>query len=255
MDQSEGTVFVVDADALARQHLAALVFAQGWACEMFDSAGHFLERFDVGRSGCLLVELDGPRSLELHEQLAARGSLLPVIFRSSQPEVELIVRAMKAGAWTVLDKSASWQTVEETIQQALERNQRLRWQQGQCEALRSRVARLDSRERQVWHLVVGDQPNKSIARALGVSQRTVDRIRATVFAKLGVQSAVQAARLAMELEHPPASHGSAGTLHGHTAHALAPMGYPRASQWPTLQAEADARLASPLYSSHQSASP
>ena len=53
-------------------------------------------------------------------------------------------------------------------------------------------------EEKTLQLVVSGVANKVISRRLNVSRRTVDRLRARVFDKLGVDSAIAAARLVGE---------------------------------------------------------
>jgi FixJ family two-component response regulator len=48
-------------------------------------------------------------------------------------------------------------------------------------------------------LMITGTPNKNMARILQVSHRTADRIRATVYEKMGVESAAEVASLVAEL--------------------------------------------------------
>jgi two-component system, LuxR family, response regulator FixJ len=59
---------------------------------------------------------------------------------------------------------------------------------------RERYARLSEREREVLSLVVEGQTAKQIARALGVSPRTVETHRANLGAKLETDSLAQLIR-------------------------------------------------------------
>lgn len=61
--------------------------------------------------------------------------------------------------------------------------------------LQFRLDSLDSREREAMGRIVEGVPNKTIARQLGVSHRTANRVRAAVFKKMGVASAVDLARM------------------------------------------------------------
>ena len=54
--------------------------------------------------------------------------------------------------------------------------------------MRERLESLTPREREVMELVVDGKANKNIARALGISQRTVEIHRARVMEKMGVRS-------------------------------------------------------------------
>ena len=61
--------------------------------------------------------------------------------------------------------------------------------------LRTRLAELTEREREVMQLVVEGKPNKLIADALDISVRTVEVHRARVFDKMQVKSAVELANV------------------------------------------------------------
>jgi DNA-binding NarL/FixJ family response regulator len=66
--------------------------------------------------------------------------------------------------------------------------------------LRLRFDNLNSRERDALAKIVEGVPNKTIAHQLDVSHRTANRIRAAVFKKMGVASAVDLARIVGEFE-------------------------------------------------------
>ncbi|MGI9518964.1 MAG: PAS domain-containing protein [Pirellulaceae bacterium] len=59
---------------------------------------------------------------------------------------------------------------------------------------------LTPRERQIMHLIVDGQPNKTIAKHLGISQRTVEKHRERVMKKLEVRNIPDLVRLAMKFE-------------------------------------------------------
>ena len=67
------------------------------------------------------------------------------------------------------------------------------------DVLSSRLAVLTPRELEVMRLVVAGQPNKSIARQLGISQRTVEKHRGRVMSKLAVENVPDLVRLAITL--------------------------------------------------------
>lgn len=72
---------------------------------------------------------------------------------------------------------------------------------------RSRLELLSQRERRAMTLIVAGKPTKAIAYDLHVSQRTAARIRAAVFKKMQVPSAVGLASLAVELDRVRVSDG------------------------------------------------
>lgn len=73
--------------------------------------------------------------------------------------------------------------------------------------------RLTARELQVMKLVIKGLPSKSIAAQLGISQRTVDAHRGSMYSKLNVRGAMELAHLVFtrsmsnrySLAEPPAT--------------------------------------------------
>lgn len=67
---------------------------------------------------------------------------------------------------------------------------------------RSRLAALSPREHQVLELLAAGHGNKSAARVLGLSPRTIEIHRARMMGRLGVRSFADAVRLAVQAELP-----------------------------------------------------
>ncbi len=61
----------------------------------------------------------------------------------------------------------------------------------------TRVASLSPQQRKIMDLVLAGQPSKNIAADLGISQRTVEKHRATIMKKTGATSLPALARLAL----------------------------------------------------------
>jgi FixJ family two-component response regulator len=195
-------VFVVDDEPSALKGVAALVSSMGFRCETFASAEEFLERFDVSRAGCLLIDLrlKGINGLELQERLLARGSTLPVIFISAYADVATTVRAMRNGALTMLEKPYQADELADAIRGALDEDSERRATRVRRAEVRKRLSTLTERETRVMELIVAGKPNKAIARDLALSQRTVDRLRASLFEKMGAGSAVEVTRMVADLQ-------------------------------------------------------
>ncbi len=201
MKGSEAALHVVDDDLSARKGVAALASSMGVPCETFSSAEDFLDHYDPSRAGCLLIDLrlTGMSGLELQERLAAMGNTLPVILVSAHADVPTTVRAMRNGALTLLEKPYRDDQLADAIRTALQLDRKTQEENAQRADVQQRIDRLTDRERQVMDLILAGKPNKSIARHLEVSQRTVDRLRAAVFEKMGAESAVEVVRMIAEL--------------------------------------------------------
>jgi two-component system, LuxR family, response regulator FixJ len=184
------SVFVVDDDTAVRQGLRFMLRAAGYSVEAFPSARSFLEDFDPRRGGCLLLDVQMPQmtGLELQERLNVRGWRIPVIFITGHGTVPLAISAMKAGAFDFIEKPLREDTLLESIERALHWNDRAYEERLERATLQTRVASLTPREREVFELVARGEPNKVIARHLGISFRTVELHRAHIIEKLQARS-------------------------------------------------------------------
>jgi RNA polymerase sigma factor (sigma-70 family) len=183
-------VFVVDDDAAVREGLRFMLRAAGYSVEAFPSARWFLEDYDPRRSGCLLLDIRMPRmtGLELQQQLNLRGWRIPVIFITGHGTVQLAIAAMKAGAFDFIEKPLCEDALIESIERALHRNDMVYEERLERATLQARAALLTPREREVFELVAAGEPNKVIARRLGISFRTVELHRAHIIEKLQARS-------------------------------------------------------------------
>jgi two-component system, LuxR family, response regulator FixJ len=184
------TVFVVDDDTAVRQGLRFMLRAAGYSVEAFPSARSFLEDYDPRRGGCLLLDVQMPRmtGLELQQRLNVRGWRIPVIFITGHGTVPLAISAMKAGAFDFIEKPLREDALLESIERALHWNDRAYEERLERATLQTRVASLTPREREVFELVARGEPNKVIARHLGISFRTVELHRAHIIEKLQARS-------------------------------------------------------------------
>lgn len=199
--EHEGTLFVIDDDPQARAVVVALASSLSIPCEQFASSEVFLEQLAPDRSGCILIDyrLDGTNGLDLQEELHRRGNTMPVILISAFADVPMAVRAMQNGALTVLTKPCSDDSLVEAIRLGLEMDSVSRQVVARRNLTEHRLHTLDEREREFMELMITGTPNKNIARVLSVSHRTADRIRATIYEKMGVESAAEVACLVAEL--------------------------------------------------------
>src|SRR5262252_4048624 len=192
-------VFVVDDDAGVRQGLRFMLRAAGYSVEAYPSAGSFLEGYDPHRGGCLLLDIRMPQitGLELQQQLNVRGWRIPVIFITGHGTVSLAIAAMKAGAFDFIEKPLREDALLESIERALHWNYRTYEERLERAGLQVRAALLTPREREVFELVVEGEPNKIIARRLGISFRTVELHRAHIVEKLQARSLSDLIRMAI----------------------------------------------------------
>ena len=200
MSHEEPTVFVVDDDPGVGDAIRLLLRSVGLRAEAFLSAKEFLEAFDPDRPGCLVldVRMPGMSGLDLQSHLEDLGSAMPIIFVTAHGDIPMAVDAVKAGALDFIQKPFRDQELLDKIQEALATDRDTRAEEQEIEEVRSRMESLTPRETEVMELVVAGKPNKNIARALGISQRTVEIHRARVMEKMQVRSVSMLVQLVMK---------------------------------------------------------
>ena len=199
------TVFVVDDDTAVRQGLRFMLRAAGYSVEAFPSARSFLEDYDPRQGGCLLLDVQMPQmtGLELQQRINVRGWRIPVIFITGHGTVPLAISAMKAGAFDFIEKPLREDALLESIERALHWNDRAYEERLERATLQARVASLTPREREVFELVARGEPNKVIARRLGISFRTVELHRAHIIEKLQARSLSDLIRMGIIMNSTP----------------------------------------------------
>ncbi|MFF2323113.1 response regulator transcription factor [Agrobacterium sp. NPDC058088] len=203
-------VFIVDDDVSMREALTDLFRSMKFDVEAFDSAAAFLEKANLNRHGCLLldVRLPGTSGLDFQMQLERVGNRMPIIFMTGFGDIPMSVRAMKAGAVDFLTKPFKEQDILDAVAQAMERDASRRRESAQNEAVSSLADQLTPREREVMGAVVRGLMNKQIAYELGISEVTVKLHRGNVMRKMEARSVadlVRKAELIGEKLRPPVS--------------------------------------------------
>jgi FixJ family two-component response regulator len=195
----QGCVHIVDDDASFRTAMERRLKHAGYEVATYASAAHLLDHLPSDSVlGCILldVRIPGLSGPELQERLSELGSTLPIIFLTGYPDVRTTVRTIKAGAEDFLTKPVSSDKLLQAVERAVAHHIATYRLKSTLDIVRSRIAALTPRERQVFGLVIRGNTNKQIARAIGGTERTIKAHRHRVMEKMQVRSVAELVSLA-----------------------------------------------------------
>jgi FixJ family two-component response regulator len=195
------TVFIVDDEEAIRDSLTMLIESVGLVAETYDSAQAYLENFDPSRPGCLIldVRMKGMSGLTLQEQLNKEPIHPPIIIITGHGDVQMAVKAVKAGASEFLEKPFNEQQLLDSIHIAIEQDAEQRGKVSKLAEIQARVDRLTEREKEVMELIVSGMLNKNIAHELNISQSTVEAHRSKVMDKMEARTLSDLMRMIISL--------------------------------------------------------
>jgi len=196
-------VHLLDDDEFILRSLARWLAVEGLQAAPHQTPDSLFRSLSTAGPTCLVLDLrlgetDG---LSVLHELRQQGHCLPVIILTAFPDVQVTVRAMRAGAFDFLAKPHDPAELLRSIQQALQQAAPGAVSATQVE-MRQRAASLTPRERQILALVLRGQLNKQVAHELGLALVTVKVHRARAMRKLGLTTPAELARFAPLLDLP-----------------------------------------------------
>lgn len=132
--------------------------------------------------------MPGKSGLSLLEDWQPVGLRLPAIVMTGHGNVDLCRRAFKNGAFEFLTKPVDADLLIETVGAALEQQRLQQLEREKHADLQARLTTLSAREREVMALIMQGKSNKEMAKDLNLSPRTVEAHRASLFARLEINS-------------------------------------------------------------------
>jgi len=186
-----GRVHVVDDDASFRIAIERRLKKAGYEVVTYPSAQHFMDRMpSESELGCILldVRIPGLSGPELQCRLSELGSTLPIVFLTGHADIPTTVRTIKAGAEDFLTKPVSSDELLRAIERAIAHHEARRGLKSKLDMVRTHIAALTPREREVFEHVIRGETNKQVANALGTTERTIKAHRHRVMEKMQVRT-------------------------------------------------------------------
>ena len=199
-------VRLVDDDNDFRESQKAFLTALGWQVEDWESPAAFLQDDDLQRPGCAVLDIrmPGMTGLDLQRRFVEAGSSLPVIFLTGHGDVATAVHTMKYGALDFLEKRGDPMVLAAAVERACKKSLaaaafaaasdflQARSTAAEAQSYQTAYDALTPREREVFVLAAKGLSNKEAAEVLGIGAETVKMHKANAYAKLGVQSSLEA---------------------------------------------------------------
>jgi len=126
--EGEKCIFIVEHDAAIRASVAAVAASLDAQIQQYASGEEFLAACSRPQGGCLIsaIRLPGLSGLDLMQVMLQNGIRLPTIIIGTLIDVRQAVRAMHAGAVTVLEIPFRDQELCDAIHEAWALNSRIR---------------------------------------------------------------------------------------------------------------------------------
>jgi len=193
-------VHLVDDDPDVLRALSRALWSDGYTVVPSSSGEEFLEVYQPGDAGCVILDLmmPGKSGMDVQAELARRGHVPPIIYITGMVEIACAVKIMKSGAVDLLTKPVELDLLIEAVSQGLARDARIRNLLSRCAVARARLESLSSREREVLQYVSNGDSNAVVAEALGITVRTVKVHREHIRFKLEVRTTPELIHLLTE---------------------------------------------------------
>jgi FixJ family two-component response regulator len=191
-------VLVIDTPAAADEALRTIIETRGWTPEFFATTAALMSSRFSSAPCCLLLTA-GVHTVQQEElqRLRAERAAMPIIVMTS--DIPTSVRAMKAGAFHVLEARPAYEDLINAITVALEHSAASLDDEAEMRELQACFRSLTPREKEVMLHVVAGLLNKQVGGELGITEVTVKAHRGQVMRKMRANSLADLVAMATRL--------------------------------------------------------
>jgi two-component system, LuxR family, response regulator FixJ len=198
--QTTMEIFVADDDSSVCDALTYLLTPGGFRVMSFGEGASLLTAARARAPACILLDIRLPdkSGLEVLRDLNAPDYPAPIIVISGHCNIPMAIDAIKHGAFDLIEKPFAPETMLARVRDAVN-GWRWRMEAGGPSLPPTFPGRhlLTPRELEVLGRIAAGAANKEVARALGISTRTVEVHRAHIMAKLDARNAADLMRLVL----------------------------------------------------------
>ncbi len=186
----QALIRIVDDDRDFSEGLSFMLESLGWRTAVYERAADFLRQDAPSVPGCLILDIRMPEmsGIELQAEMKRRSIDLPIIILTGNADVESAVRTLKMGAMDFLQKPVESEELFESVSEAVRLSEIKSAGGLDREAIIAVLRGFPAREKQVTVLLLEGLANSAIAERLGLTPKTVQNYRNTVYGKLRVHN-------------------------------------------------------------------
>ena len=193
MATEDKRVFVVSRDDNWLRNSREIVTAIGFSIETFSSFNELVQGVaSYEGEGCVLIDfaMDNMNSAAMNSRMIEANVALPAVIVVSDSDASAAKQEIVGITFGIILKSISPTQFRSALEEAFGHQKYVQHQVAVQRNYR-RLTNLTERERSIVDLVVDGAPNKKIATNLGLSIKTIERVRQSAYRKLDVRSTAE----------------------------------------------------------------
>jgi len=195
-------IFVVDDDLMVSDLLYMTFRLEGYRVATFNDGEAFSATARFRSPKCILLDvfMPGKSGLDILKDIDAHNYPAPIIVMSGKASIPIAVEAVKNGAFDIIEKPFSLDTIVGRARQAIDLWVRTHASAANSEAQSAPLQayeRLTQREAQVLAEITAAASNKEAGEHLGISPRTIEVHRSRIMMKLGAKNTADLMRIVL----------------------------------------------------------